>query len=197
MSRLFISWFPSSAFANTFALIVIAALLSDQVVPRLRGGRGFSLGQARDRGSYLGIQAAGFVGSLVALLFRYRAFGVVPPWVQTLAIPLLILGTLTREWAIFLLGPFFSRSVKIEQGHRLIEAGPFRWIRHPAYTGMLIMDSAIVLGIGTWAGAGFMLLIMLSATLYRIRVEENALVQAFGDEYRAYMKRTWRLLPGW
>jgi protein-S-isoprenylcysteine O-methyltransferase Ste14 len=122
---------------------------------------------------------------------------VVPPWIQVLAVPLLIFGTLIREWTVFLLGRFFSRSVKIEQGHRLIEVGPYRWIRHPAYTGMLIMDTAIVLGLGTWAGAVCMFVMVLSATLYRIRVEERALLETFGAEYQAYMKRTWRLLPGW
>jgi protein-S-isoprenylcysteine O-methyltransferase Ste14 len=190
-------WFPNSTFANVFAIIVIVALLSDEVVPRLRAGRGISWRQARDRGSSLGIQVAGFFGCLLALLLRSRTIGVVPPWIQVLAIPLLIFGTLFREWAIFLLGRFFSRSVRIEQGHRLIQEGPYRWIRHPAYTGMLIMDTAIVLGLGTWAGAAFMLVIVLSATLYRIQVEEKALVEAFGDEYRVYMRRTWRLLPGW
>jgi protein-S-isoprenylcysteine O-methyltransferase Ste14 len=109
----------------------------------------------------------------------------------------LVLGTVIREWSIVLLGRFFSRTVKIEQDHRLIVSGPFRWIRHPAYTGMLIMDTSIVLGLGTWAGALAMFIVVLLAALYRIRVEEKALLEAFGDQYRAYMQRTGRLLPLW
>jgi protein-S-isoprenylcysteine O-methyltransferase Ste14 len=62
---------------------------------------------------------------------------------------------------------------------------------------MLIMNTCIVLGLGTWAGALVMFILMLLAALYRMRVEEKALLEAFGDEYRAYMQRTGRLLPLW
>lgn len=62
---------------------------------------------------------------------------------------------------------------------------------------MLIMDASIVLGLGTSAGALFMLCITLAASLYRIRVEEKVLIEAFDDAYRAYVNRTWRLFPGW
>jgi protein-S-isoprenylcysteine O-methyltransferase Ste14 len=197
MLPVFMRWFPSEVFARIFGIIVVAAVLMDEIIPRLSGGRGFSLRQGLDRGSSIAIQLAALIGFGVALSLRYQNIGIVAPWIQILAIVLLILGTLLREWSVFLLGRFFSRTVQIERGHRLITEGPYRWIRHPAYTGMLIMDAAIVLSLGTWAGALFMFVILLAALLYRIRVEEHALLEAFGDDYRAYMSRTGRLLPGW
>ena len=191
------SWFPSRAFANLYGIVVLVTLLSDEVVPRLAGGKGVSLLPGRDRGSFLIIYLTTLVGFGAGLYFRYVNIGVVPFWVQALALIILVAGTVLREWAIILLGRFFSRTVKIEEGHRLIMSGPFRWIRHPAYTGMIVMDSAIVLGLGTWVGALFMFAIMLLASLYRIRVEEQALIEAFGDEYRSYSQRTARLFPPW
>jgi protein-S-isoprenylcysteine O-methyltransferase len=197
MVQVAIGWFPSLFFANLYGIIVLAALLSDEIIPRLVGGRGISSGQGRDRGSFILIYLSLLVGLGVGIYFRYQNIGVVPMWMQGFALVLLVIGTVIREWAIVLLGVYFSRIVKIEQGHRLITAGPYRWFRHPAYTGMLIMYLSIVLGLGTWVGALFMFIVLLFPTLYRIRVEEKALLETFGDEYFTYMHRTWRLFPKW
>jgi protein-S-isoprenylcysteine O-methyltransferase Ste14 len=197
MPQIFTTWFPSRAFANVYGLIVLTALLSDELIPRLAGSRVFGRGSGRDRGSFLLIYSASVTGLIVGLYLRYRNIGVVPVWVQVLALVLLLAGTVLREWAIFMLGRYFSRTVKIEAGQRLITTGPFRWIRHPAYTGMLIMDTSIVLGLGTWVGAVAMFVLLLLAALYRIRVEERALLENFGDEYRSYMQRTALLFPPW
>lgn len=197
MQQVVMSWFPGPAFANLYGAVVVLALLSDELVPRIVGGRSFSRGRGSDRGSFLLIYIASMAGLGAGLYLRYRNIGVVPFWVQVLALVLLVCGTVLREWAITLLGRFFSRTVKIEQGQRLITTGPFRWIRHPAYTGMLIMDTSIILGFGTWVGAVLMFVLLLAAALYRIRVEERALLDAFGDEYRSYMRRTALLFPPW
>lgn len=192
-----LGWFPSAFYANLYGIIVLATLLSDEIVPRLAGGKGISLKQSRDRGSFLLIYLSSIVGLGVGIYFRYKNIGVVTFWIQILALLLLLAGTFIREWAISLLGRFFSRTVKIEQGHQLITNGPFNLIRHPAYTGMVIMYTSIILGLGTWTGALFMFVIILIPTIYRINVEEQALLETFGDEYRSYMNKTWRLFPGW
>jgi protein-S-isoprenylcysteine O-methyltransferase len=123
--------------------------------------------------------------------------GVVPAWAQAAALLVLIGGGILLEWAVYLLGKHFSRTVMITSDQRLITAGPYRLLRHPAYTGMIIMDAAIVLGLGTWVGALVMLIVMLLPTLYRIRVEERVLESAFGEQYLDWARRTWRLFPGW
>lgn len=102
-----------------------------------------------------------------------------------------------REWAVIKVGRFFSRTVQIEAEHRLIRDGPYQWIRHPAYTGMVFIYVGIALALGTWVGAALSLALMLAATTYRIIVEERQLTTVLGDEYRDYMARTWRLFPGW
>jgi protein-S-isoprenylcysteine O-methyltransferase Ste14 len=197
MDQVVIGWFPSSFYANLYGIIVLAALLSDEIVPRLMGGKGFSIKQSRDRGSFFLIYLSTLMGLAVGIYFRFHNIGVAPFWVQALALLLIIAGALIREWAIVLLGRFFSRTVNIEPGQRLVTGGPYHWVRHPAYTGMVIMHTGFILGLGTWLGALFVFIIMLLPTLYRIAVEEQAMLETFGEEYRAYMHRTWRLFPGW
>jgi protein-S-isoprenylcysteine O-methyltransferase len=197
MSLPVLSWFPSRAYPNLFALVVLLALLSDYVVPRLMGGKGILLRSSRDRGSFALIYLASLAGLSAGIILRFDSIGVVPFPVQAFALLLLVIGTVFREWAIALLGRFFSRTVTIGQSHQLITSGPYRWVRHPAYTGMLIMDTAIILGLGAWVGALLMFVVLLLATLYRIRIEEHALLEAFGDEYRTYRQRTALLFPPW
>jgi protein-S-isoprenylcysteine O-methyltransferase len=62
---------------------------------------------------------------------------------------------------------------------------------------MVVVYTGIGLAIGTWLGAAVALALMLGATMYRISVEEEVLIAAFGQEYCDYIRRTWRLFPGW
>jgi len=108
-----------------------------------------------------------------------------------------VAGLAFREWAVMRLGRFFARTVQVEQGHRLIKDGPYRRLRHPSYTGMLAIYIGLVLALGTWVGALLALVVMFAAVYRRIQIEEEVLLEAFGDEYRAYMRQTWRIIPGW
>ena len=195
MAHAVLAWFPNSGYANLFAVVVLCALLADEVIPRLMGGKARPSESGLDRGSFLVIYVASTLGLAAGLYFRYYGIGVVPFWAQAFALFLVIIGAVLRGWAIVLLGRYFSRTVTIEEGHQLITSGPFRLIRHPAYTGMLIVDTAIILGLGTWVGAAVMFAVLLGAVLYRIQVEEKALLEKFGDQYRAYMQVTGRLFP--
>ena len=190
-------WFPNPQFANLYGIVVFGVLLIDELLPWLMGSRGTLRGSSQDRGSFLAIYAGTLIGFAVALLVRYRNIGIVPAQVQVVAVIALIAGGALREWAIYLLGQHFSRTVTVTPDQRLITAGPYRWLRHPAYTGMIMMDVSIVLGFGTWVGALVMLIILLIPTLYRIRVEESVLKSAFGEQYLDWARRTWRLVPGW
>ena len=62
---------------------------------------------------------------------------------------------------------------------------------------MVLIYVGLALALGSWLGGILAAVLILSATLYRIRVEEPVLVEAFGEDYKAYMQRTWMLFPGW
>ena len=191
-------WFPGPYFSTVLAVVVFAAFLVDYLVPRRLAAR--RLGGpvvVRDRDSYLLIQLVGVLAIALALACRSLDRAIAPPAVQYAGLALIVAAAFLREWAILRLGRFFSRTVQIEPGHRLVTDGPYRRLRHPVYTGMVLVYAGIGLALGTWLGAAVALALMLAATMYRISVEEEVLIAAFGQEYCDYIRRTWRLFPGW
>jgi protein-S-isoprenylcysteine O-methyltransferase len=112
-----------------------------------------------------------------------------------LGLALFVAGFVVRWWAIIYLGKFFTTKVMISPDQRVIKSGPYRYIRHPSYTGSLL----ITLGIGCCLGNIGSLLILAACAFFslwrRILVEEAALIDAFGDQYRVYMTKTKRLIP--
>ena len=154
-----------------------------------------------DRGSY-GVLGASILAVLVLALLE-RGGGTWDPWGGTVPVSprylgdgLVVVGAIVRAWAIHALGAFFTTVVAVQGGHRLVEDGPYRWVRHPSYTGALLSLLGFPLAVGSPLGLLLALLLLPPAFLYRIRVEEAALVGGLGESYRRYIGRTRRLLPG-
>ena len=108
---------------------------------------------------------------------------------------LFVPGLLLRWWAIITLGRFFTVDVTIEPDHELVERGPFRMVRHPSYTGVLLGFVGLALTLGNWAALLVILVPIGAAFVHRMNVEENALSRALGRRYSDYMRRTKRLVP--
>jgi protein-S-isoprenylcysteine O-methyltransferase Ste14 len=108
---------------------------------------------------------------------------------------LFVAGLLLRWWAIITLGRFFTVDVTIEKDHELVERGPFRMVRHPSYTGVLLAFVGFGLSLRNWAALLVILLPIGAAFIHRMNVEEDALSRALGRRYTDYMKRTKRLVP--
>jgi protein-S-isoprenylcysteine O-methyltransferase Ste14 len=104
-------------------------------------------------------------------------------------------GLVFRWWAIVTLGRFFTVDVTIEKDHELVERGPFRWVRHPSYAGVLLAFVGFALTLRNWGAILVILVPIFVAFRRRINVEEEALSRALGERYREYMKRTKRLVP--
>jgi len=105
-------------------------------------------------------------------------------------------GLLLRWYSITYLGRFFNVNVAIAADHRLIDTGPYRWVRHPSYTGALMAFAGLGICLCNWAALGAILLPAVAVFSWRIRVEESALSAGLGDVYERYMSRTRRLIPG-
>ncbi|MEL6841825.1 MAG: isoprenylcysteine carboxylmethyltransferase family protein [Bacteroidota bacterium] len=105
------------------------------------------------------------------------------------------LGLLLRWWAVRHLGQAFTVQLQVRSAQRLISDGPFRLVRHPSYSGLLLY----YLGLGLVMGNPLSLLILVIlpawAVLNRVSLEEKLLQEHFGEAYRVYQTRTWRLLP--
>lgn len=113
-----------------------------------------------------------------------------------LLVALFFLGFVLRWYSIFVLGRFFTVDVTIDAEHSLVEKGPYRYVRHPSYTGSLLMLVGFGLSLLNWLALIVLWVPVGFAFAYRIHVEEDALARALGESYRGYMARTKRLLPG-
>jgi protein-S-isoprenylcysteine O-methyltransferase Ste14 len=156
-------------------------------------------GKVRDRGSMLVMWAAIVVAITAAEFIGHTApatmFGGAH-WLKLAAVVVLIAGLIVRWTAILSLGKAFSANVAIRGSQTIYQSGLYRWVRHPSYTGLLLVFVAIALHERNWMAAAILLPLTTAAVLYRIHVEEAALHEAFGAEYEAYSKVTMRLIPG-
>jgi protein-S-isoprenylcysteine O-methyltransferase Ste14 len=112
------------------------------------------------------------------------------------ALVLIVAGLAVRIAAIVALGRSFSANVAIRSTQTVLRKGLYRVVRHPSYLGMEIIFLAAGIHTHNWASLATAFVLPTIAVLYRIHVEEAALLGAFGDEYAEYMRVTKRLIPG-
>ena len=155
-------------------------------------------GTKQDR-STLGIIWLVIAISVTAGAFVARTFptAALPhgPLLTSVSVITFAAGLILRWWAIVTLGRFFTVDVTIEKDHELVERGPFRMVRHPSYTGVLLAFVGLALSLRNWAALLVILMPIGAAFIHRMNVEEAALSRALGSRYTEYMKRTGRLLP--
>jgi len=106
-----------------------------------------------------------------------------------------VLGLALRAWSIARLGRFFTVDVVVQRDHELVMTAPYRWVRHPSYTGLLVEFAALGVAFENYASIAVLLVPITLALSRRIAVEEQALAGAFGDAWTAYAARTRRLIP--
>ncbi len=133
-------------------------------------------------GVFLGLSGTGFVS-------------LIPHFISTFGIVLILLGLIIRWIAILTLKKYFTVNVAILGNHQIITKGIYGFIRHPAYAGSLFSFIGLGMSFSNWLSTLVVFAPILAAFLYRIRVEEKALIQTFGDEYLNYSKVTKRLIP--
>lgn len=114
--------------------------------------------------------------------------------VHAIALATCVVGAALAIWSRYLLGTNWSSVVELKAGHELVQAGPYRFIRHPIYTGLLLLFLGNALQVGDWRG--LLAVAIVSASFWRkLRLEERWLQERFGDTYRSYRQRTGALLP--
>jgi protein-S-isoprenylcysteine O-methyltransferase Ste14 len=151
------------------------------------------------------IKAMRLVGGFL-LLGALGAYFVAPAWLAWSSIPFpawlrwfgLALGYASLAliwWTEASLGKNFNTTLHVREGHNLITHGPYRYVRHPMYTGLFLF-------VVSWLLASANLVIglpgLLSLTvivLNRLQLEEATMIDLFGDKYRDYVQRTGRFLP--
>jgi len=156
--------------------------------------------QLADKGS-LRLLWITIAASVAFAYFLYYAvpdagFATAAPTSRIVGTVIYVCGLALRWYAIIYLGRFFTVDVAIAADHQLIDSGPYRYVRHPSYTGALLAFLGIGLTLANWASLAVMSVPIFAAFARRMRVEEAALLQGLGAQYRLYMDRTKRLIPG-
>jgi len=134
------------------------------------------------------------VGIIEAIYFRYpESFR----WdiVTTLAAIGMVAGLGLRIWAVLTLGRFFTWFITVYEDHKVVRTGPFRFIRHPAYGGALILFVSTLLFLHAWVGALLSFIFQLFAYVRRIRYEEAFMIDRLGDQYIEYTRSVNALVP--
>lgn len=112
-----------------------------------------------------------------------------------IGIVLILAGVALRWYSIAVLGRYFTRTVSLAPGQTVVDTGPYRYIRHPSYSGSLLSLLGFGLVMANWAGLIAVLGISGAALIYRVAVEERALCDGLGQPYIDYMQRTRRFIP--
>ncbi len=108
---------------------------------------------------------------------------------------MLLGGSLLRRYCWRVLGKYFTGNVRVQADQRVIQEGIYKWVRHPSYTGGMLMYLGVGLGLTNWLSALILVAMGAATYAYRVRVEERALGTSLGSAYLDYMQRTTRFIP--
>jgi protein-S-isoprenylcysteine O-methyltransferase Ste14 len=107
---------------------------------------------------------------------------------------LMVAGMALRWYSIWVLGASFTCDVSTRPGQEVVQSVPYRWMRHPSYTGGLLTVLGVLFCCVNLASLAALILVV-AGYAHRIRIEEQALATHLGSPYRDYMRRTKRLIP--
>jgi protein-S-isoprenylcysteine O-methyltransferase Ste14 len=178
---------PAQIAGGALLLLYLAWLVAEW---RIASGERDKGDTRHDRGT-LELYAAARLATALSVVLVPSAAASLPQLVGALAV--FTTGVGLRLYAIRTLGRFYSHRVRQAEGHRIVDTGPYRVLRHPAYTGMLLGHLGLVLFFFNWVSLGLLLCAFVPAVVLRILVEEKMLFQI--DGYEGYSRGRKRIVP--
>jgi protein-S-isoprenylcysteine O-methyltransferase Ste14 len=150
----------------------------------------------------IGMRLAGLVtfGSTAAWLwnppwFAWAAVSV-PDWARWIGVGGFALSVAWLIWMFVSLGPNLTDTVVTRRDAYFVDRGPYRYVRNPMYSGILMMGASLGLALGSWL-VPVAATVMFAVLARRTRIEEMYLLERFGDQYHSYMLRVGRFFPHW
>ena len=191
---------PDGVFASPLAAIAFTAIMVFYMLWETQfKSRAPSDAKRENRQSFRVHFLAVPISFLTPLLLGFLKVGVIRggsrEFFVWLGLALMLGGRVLRLWAQRQMGRLFVGELAVQQGHRVVQSGPYRWIRHPAYTGGTISAIGIGLALSTWLGALIAGVVLIASYMSRIPREEALLAREMGDVYTNYMARTKRFVP--
>jgi len=196
MIEIFSSITAKYIFYTVIILWLISEIIGGRLIPSLR--RHGSQIKEKDDVTQLLLIVGIIISIIIVIIFTRTGFAniaALPSWVFTLGIIFMILGIIIRQWSIAVLGRFFSPKIGVQKDQKVVDNGPYKLIRHPSYTGHLLILTGIGLAYQSSIAVIIILLVFGVVIGYRIHVEEKMLITALGNNYVEYMKRTKKLIP--
>ena len=181
-----------------FWAVTIWAFLPEQKIVQggLEGGKG---ADSKDSGSLRVLLGGMGIAFFLAYPLAFVRTWWSPPGARVLlyavGIAMILLGSLLRRYCWRTLGEYFTGDVRARADQLVIRTGPYRLVRHPSYTAGMMMNIGIGLALGSWASFALLTIATIATYMYRVRVEERALLNTIGEPYRDYMKESKRFIP--
>jgi protein-S-isoprenylcysteine O-methyltransferase Ste14 len=184
--------------AQTAFYVVLGIFGASEWSIRLRSRRNHG-GTQQDRGSLYVVILTASLGVAAAFAFAHqvRSAGIsVARWpIFVLGLVIVMLGVALRQWAVFALGKFFTVQVRVRSDQTVVDTGPYRLVRHPSYTAIIISFVGVGVALENWLSLAVLLVVPTFGLVIRIRVEERALLDALGEPYRQFSASRARLIP--
>jgi protein-S-isoprenylcysteine O-methyltransferase Ste14 len=180
-----------------YGTVAVFVLLEQRIRWRsLRDKRG----TRADRSSMLVVIAAVVIGMVAAFFAASSLPAAAIQWarwsVYIVGLVLMWAGILLRQWAIRLLGRYFTVDVRVQADQPVVANGPYRYVRHPSYSGMILTFIGMGLCLGNWLSLAVLVVLPTVGLVLRIGVEERILFDQLGEPYRRYAQGRRRLVPG-
>jgi protein-S-isoprenylcysteine O-methyltransferase Ste14 len=183
-----------SEVARGILVISAGAFATGELVQAFRMRRGAKLVDVR---AEVVFRALFFVAILLWPIGRAirPPAGIGGAWLFPLGTVLVWLGLFLRWWSFVSLGRYFTVTVRTSEDQLVVERGPYRVLRHPSYTGLLLVFAGGGLIADNWVSAAGADTVLLIALIHRLRIEERALEDALGSRYRQFAENRARLVP--
>ena len=181
---------------DLFLIVCICWVVSEALLLVLRRSKTGS--QDKDSGFLKWLNIVIYTSVFGGVFIAYTRYGHIknyPDFLYLSGLIFILSGLVIRWTAILTLRRFFTVDVAIQEDHKIIQLGIYKYLRHPSYTGMLLSFFGLGISLNDWISFCVILFPILYVLLKRIKIEEEVLSDTFGNEYVIYSNNTWRLIP--
>lgn len=190
------SYFETAILKNTFQTAFLFFIISEMFMWGITSWKSRkNSGNSSDKGSWLlliiGCYSIIFLNPVCRRFFSNP----LPVCVFWIGIVFMISGVLLRGYSIHVLGKFFTLNVQVNSKQKIIQSGPYKYLRHPAYSGSILSLTGTALCFRSLIGVVITIAIIAIIYGYRIAVEEKTLENSFGMIYKEYERNTSRIIP--
>ncbi|HKK20121.1 MAG TPA: isoprenylcysteine carboxylmethyltransferase family protein [candidate division Zixibacteria bacterium] len=179
-----------------YDIVILLWIISEIVLARVKHSEAKT--SDKDKLSLRVLWMSIILGVTAGVFMSFSSFGVIQSHrggIESAGLVLIVAGLVIRWVAILTLWKYFTVDVSIASDHRLVKSGLYKLVRHPSYTGSLLSFLGLGMIFLNWVSLLLVVVPITGAFIYRIKVEETALIGHFGEEYRRYAASTKRLIP--